>query len=319
MCAHISRLGAVGIGVEASAGTAVTPTHWVQVSGAPSVNDKYEYQNIETARGRVEKSQNQKLMKAYGEGSIEMILDETVSVIPLGMILGSVASASAGGSNYTHTITVNNSNTAKTATIVLDRVQDTRTFTNAVVTGLDLKVSDGFAEMKVAFKSKASGTGAASESYTTVTNFSFSEMTAKFGADVSAATSASATPLSGVDLSIKRDAEVVFETGSTTPTKIAYKTLETSGNYSLLFESSTDRDKYLANTANAMILTFTSGASVITITLPKVMLSNWSPSNSLDDIVSQTADFSAHYDSTTTYSISATVTNTTASYTNLTA
>lgn len=55
---HIQRLGAVGIGVEAVAGTAVTPTHWIEFEGSPKLQDKYEYQNVESGRGRVEKSSN---------------------------------------------------------------------------------------------------------------------------------------------------------------------------------------------------------------------------------------------------------------------
>lgn len=319
MTAHISRLGAVGIGVEASAGTAVTPTHWLQFTKGPTVTDKYEYENIKTARGRVEASQDQKLMKTYGEGNIEVILDDITSVIPFGMILGSVASASASGSLYDHTITVNNSNTPKTATLVFDRVQDTRTFTNAVIEKLDIKVSDGFAEMTIAIKSRESATGTATESYSTVANFNFKDLSVKFGTDTAAAATATATPLSGVDLSIKRDVAMTYQTGQNYPQNFSYNTLEVTGNYSLLFTETATRDKYLNNTANAMILTFTNGNNSVKITLPKVLIKNWEADNSLDDTVVQTADFEAHYDTTALTSISAVIRNGTASYTNLTA
>jgi len=316
---HISRLGALGIGVEATAGTAVAATHWLQFTKGPTLTDKYEYENIKTARGRVEASQGQKLMKTYGEGNIEVILDDVTSVIPFGMILGSVASATAAGNLYDHTITVNNSNTPKTATVIFDRVQDTRQFANAVIEKLDIKVSDGFAEMTMALKSRESGTGSASESYATVANFNFKDLSVKFGVDVAAATSASPTPLSGLDLSIKRDVAMVYQTGQNYPQNFSYNTLEVTGNYSLLFDGVTDRDKYLANTANAMILTFTNGNNSVKITLPKVLIKNWDASNDIDKEVSQTADFEAHYDSTALTSISAVIRNATESYTNLTA
>lgn len=316
--AHIQRRGGVGIGLEAVAGTPVTPTHWLQVEGNPTINDKFEFANIESARGRVEKSQGQKLMKKKGEGAVEMILDEIACVLPLAMILGSGVSASAGGGLYTHTLTIANSNTPKTGTIVLDRITDVRKFAGAVATGIELKVSDGFAMLKMDFVSNESATGTASESYSTVTNFSFKELSAKFGTDTSAANAASATPLSGVDLAIKREAEVIYQSGSNSPAKIAHKTLETSGNYSLLFEATTDRDKYLNETANAMILTFTDvDGNIIKITLPKVLINNWESSNAINDIVTQTADFIAHYDATATESIRIVVTNDVASYTNL--
>ena len=318
--AHIQRRGGVGIGVEASGtpGTAVSPAYWLQVAGDPTINDKFEFENIETARGRVEKSQGQKVMKKKGEGSIELIMDEIVSPILFGLILGSNVDASAGGGLHTHTSTINNTNTPKTATLVLDRVVDVRQFTYTVLTGLELNVGDGFATMKLDFVSKESASGTASESYSTVTNFSFKELTAKFGTDVSAANSASATPLSGVKLSIKREAEPIYQSGSTTPNKFVYKTLETSGNYSLLFESVTDRDKYLNETANAMILTFTDvDGNIVKITLSRVLINNWEPNNSLNDIVAQTAEFIAHYDATQTESIRVVVTNDVASYTNL--
>lgn len=317
--AHIERLGAVGIGVEAVAGTAVTPTHWLQFASAPTLNDKYEYENITPARGRVEASQGQKLMKIYGEGNVEVILDDITSVIPFGLILGSVASASAGGGLYDHTITTNNTNTAKTATLVFDRVTDTRTFPNGILEQLDIKVSDGFAMMSMAFKSRESATGSAAESYTTVANFNFKDLAVQFGVDVAAATAASPTPLSGIDLSIKREVSMAFQTGQNYPQALSYKTLQVTGNYSLLFGATTDRDKYLANTANAMILTFTNGSNSVKITLPRVLISAWEPSNDLEDIVIQTADFSAHYDTTATKAISAVIRNTVSSYLNLSA
>jgi len=317
--AHNQRLGCVGIGVEATSGTAVTPTHWLQLSSAPSLSDKYEYQNVETARGRVEKSQTQKLMKTFGEGNLEVLLDDTFSVIPFGMILGSVVSATAGGSLYDHTITINNTNTAESATVVVDRVTDVRTFPYSVVEELSIKVSDSFATLSMALKSKESATGSATESYTTLNQFNFKELAVQFGATTASAATATATPLSGVDLTITRGVEPVFQTGANSPTKLVYKTLEVSGNYSLLFEATTDRDKYLANTANAMILTFTNGSNSVKITLPKVLISNWTPSNDLEDIVSQTADFQAHYDTSAGESIRAVIRNTTSSYLNLSA
>jgi hypothetical protein len=94
--------------------------------------------------------------------------------------------------------------------------------------------------------------------------------------------------------------------------------MEVSGNYSLLFESVTERDKYLANTSNAMILTFTdSDSNEVEITLPNVKLSNWEPSNDIDEIVTQTADFTGHYDSSEGSSVAVAITNETESYTNL--
>lgn len=316
--AHIQRRGSVGIGLEATPGTLVAPTHWLQVAAAPTVTDKFDFENIETARGRVEKTQGQKLMKKKAEGSLEVILDETSCVIPFAMILGAGSSASAGGGLYAHTITTGNTNVPKTASLVIDRVTDIRSFAYGVLTNLELKVSDGFAMLKMDFVSKESATGSASPSYSTVTNFSFKEMTAKFGTDVTAANAASATPLSGADLAIKREAEVIYQSGSNSPAKISYKTLEVSGNYSLLFEATTDRDKYLNETANTLILTFTDvDGNIVKITLGKINVSNWEPSNALDDIVTQTADFTAHYDATQTEAVRVVVTNDTASYTNL--
>jgi len=314
---HIQRLGALGLGVEAVAGTAVTPTHWVQFSNAPKVNDKFDYQDITTARGRVEKSQDHKLMKTSGEGKFACILDEDFVVLPFGLTLGTVASASAGGGFYEHTITIKNDNTPKTATCIIDRVQDIRKFTNCVIENLSLKVGDSFVEMDIDFKSKASATGTASESYNEVTRYTFKEMSAQFGADVTAAELESATPLSGMDLKIKRTVEMTYQTGSNDPAKINHGVLETSGNYSLLFDSTTERDKYLADTMQAVILKFTDATgNFVKITIPKVKLNNWDPSNDMDKIVSQSSDFGAHYDATTGESIRVVVKNKIASYLN---
>jgi len=315
---HNQRRGAVGIGVEATPGTSVTPTDWLQLSTAPNLKDMVEYENIETARGRIEKSQGQKAMKKFGEGNLEVLLDAESAAIPLGLILGSTVSASAGASLYDHTSTIENTNTAKSATIVMDRVTDVRTFPYGVISELSIKVSDSFATLTMTFSSKKSATGTATDTYDEVVCMTFENLEAQFGTTVANAGSASATPLSGLDLTITRDVEKIFQSGDVEPTSLVYKTLSVAGNYSLLFDAVTNRDKYLNNTQNAGIFTFTdSSDKYIKITIPNLRIANWEASNDLDEIVTQTADFSGHYDYTQAEGIRAVVRNATASYTNL--
>lgn len=315
--AHTQRLGALGIGVEAVAGTPVAPTHWLQPISAPTINDKKEYINIDSARGQIESTRGQILAKSYCDGDIEVNIDEVTAPIFFGLVLGTTNSASAGAGRYNHVSTVNNTNTAKTATITLDRVVDQRRFPNAVIDQLQIQVADGFATLKASFKAKLSATSSGSASYTTVTNYTFKDLVVKFGSTLAAATAASATPLSTVDLTIKRNSEMIHQSGSTDPTKIVYTGLEVNGSYSLLFEDTADRDKYLNMTDNAIVLEFTDGTSAIKVYLPKVNINNWEPSNDIDSPVSQTADFTAHYDATTAAQIYTSVNNTVASYTNL--
>ena len=318
MSVHIQRRGAVGIGVEATSGTAVVPTQWLQVSSAPSLNDKVEYENIETARGRVEKSQGQKAMKKYAEGSIEILADAESAAIPFGLILGSTVSTTAAGGLYDHTSTIEVTNTAKSATIIEDRVQDVRSFANSVLQEVSIKVSDSFATLSMTFASKLSATGTATDTYDETVCMTFESLSAKFGTTVSNADSASATPLSGLDITITREVEKIFQSGSVEPTAFAYKTLSVGGNYSLLFDAVTDRDKYLDDTQNAGIFTFTDADDkYIKITIPNLRIANWEPSNDLDEIVSQTADFNGHYDDTQAEGVRVVTRNGTASYTNL--
>lgn len=314
--AHSQRLGALGIGVEAIAGTYTAPTHWLQLAAAPTIKDLNEYENIETARGRIEKTQGQKLMREGSEGSLELHLDETVAPIPFGLVLGSLSSASAGGSLYDHTITINNTNTAKTASLTIDRVADVRQYPNSVLSQLNVSLSDGFVSLKLDFKGGKGATGTASDSYVEETNFAFHEMTAQFGATVSAAAAAAATPLSGFEMTVAREASPVYQSGSTEPVKIPQGPMEFSGNYSLLFEDTTEHEKYLNNTANAGVFTFTNGDNYIKITLPKINISNWEADNELDDIVTQTAEYGAHYDSIEGEGMRVVVRNATESYAN---
>lgn len=146
----------------------------------------------------------------------------------------------------------------------------------------------------------------------------FENLEAKFGTTVAAALSATATPLSGLDLTITRDVEKIFQSGDVEPNDFVYKTLGVSGNYSLLFDSTANRDKYLNDTKNAAIFTFTDADSkYIKITIPNLRIANWTPSNDLDEIVSQTADFNGHYDSTQAEGIRVVVRNATEDVTNL--
>lgn len=315
---HIQKLGHFGIGIEATAGTLVSPTYWLQLSDDPSVKDNYEYKNIETSRGRVETSQGQKIMRKSGEGDVQVHVDEEAAPLFIGLMLGSTVSASAGSGVYEHTITTANTNQAKTASLYLDRVVDQLKFPCSVLSELAIGVSEDFATFDLSFVSYPSASSTAeTPAYTEETHFAFHEMAVRFGADVAAAEAAEPTPLSEFELTLTREASPVFESNSSVARKIPRLGFTMEGTYSLVFKDTTQLNKYLNNTKNAMVVTFSTGNKFIKLILSNVLLSNHEPDNALDDLVVEEAEFGAHYDSTEGEGMRAVVRNNTASYTNL--
>lgn len=109
----------VEIAIEASAGTPVAPTKWLQWDSFnfQAVSEKELFQS---ARGIRNKISNSKITRLYGKGAIEFApTPETLPYI-LALAMGSISTAAHSGESavYDHTATINNTNgSMKTATI----------------------------------------------------------------------------------------------------------------------------------------------------------------------------------------------------------
>lgn len=313
----------VGIGIEATAGTPVAATDYFKWDSfsMQGMSDKIM---LDSARGIRNKASNSIINKKYGKGALEF--SPTVDSLPyaLSLALGSRSTAAHSGETtvYDHTYTIQNDNASmKTATVLVKQggVQTER-YANVVADTLDLTIDKDFAKCKLGLISAFPDTGTITSSYTQDTLFSRNQMTAKFGTSLTAAASASATPLVNFALNLNNNVqfEDAFLSGSNLPVAGGFISgpLEMKGSYSLQFADTTELAKYQANTTNALIVTLT-GASIgvvpssetITIKLGKLVLTKEPLEYTIDGVVHLKQEFTVQYDATDK-EVTAIVTNT---------
>lgn len=322
MAQKTARMGELGVGIETggSEGTAVDPTRAIPYTSPVGLQDKQEKVIEDSARGRRENPVQAVTVKKWAEGSVETDLDVENSIYFLAMMLGTVSSATDAdgtGNAYNHTITVKSSITPKTATLVYDRGQDKRQFTYAVVESIDISVEEGLAKLTASIKSKASAASTKTIPADEVeTLMAFKDYSAKFGADVSAAQSASATSLVSLNLHIEADVYLQFRSGSDEPSAIVVGGIRINGDYTVDFGSDTERDKFLNDTVNALIVDFlgetidTGSQEEIKITLPRIRIKEEEISaGGLDEPYTVTQTFDAEFDTSEAYMAQIIVTN----------
>ncbi len=323
----------VGLGIEATAGTAVNASIYVPYN---SCNFKavYEHLNDEAGRGVREKSWGTAIGKYRGEGDIETNVDAENSVYFFYPALGVISSTKASGETvvYTHTITRKASNPPKTVTIVDYDGQGTRKYTYGTINKLDFKVADGLATISASLLAKAPVSGTGTRTVTTNRVLSFKDVSVKLGSSntsssvaLTNAIAATASPVRAFNLSINNNAEALYCSGTGSPYVIALGEFEITGDWTAFYEGTVDRSYYetlkrSSKTYTAMYVSMT-GNSIgtaetqeIDIKLYNINLTDWGLDKSLNGFVTENPKFTAVYDSTNAKSIQVEITNQTASY-----
>jgi hypothetical protein len=302
---------AVGLGIEsyAAPGTAVAETVFVPWLDY-SIQAVAEKAMFAAARGLRNMTSNSMIKRKYAQGSISFVPNVKIMPYFLSLALGGVSSSTINDSAYTHTFTVNNDNaTPRTATVTTEEGSiQTAQYLNAVCNTLGLEVSDEYAKCTAELIAQFPGTDTISESYSSETEFAYHQYTAKFGASLSAAAGAAATPLKSFQLSINNNVmlDEAFLSGSNEIADggLVNGKLEITGSYSLHFADTTELAKYKANTKNALIVTFegaligSSSKETMQFKLGRLVLTKPPVEYSVDGLVTLSQEFTVEYDAT---------------------
>ena len=314
----MGRLGGpqneVGIGIEsyAAPGVAVAEAAFIKWMDL-SIQGISEKGFLKSARGLREENIDSFIRRKFSRGTIKFVPNATNMPFFLSLALGSVATATnadASGNVYDHTFTVNQTNaTPRTATVTIKQGgTQTQQFLNCVVDKLSLSIQDGYPECTVEIIGQYPGSDTMSPSYSQETHPTYATTTAKFGTSLTAALAASATPLKSFQLEIANnfllDDAFLFGSNGITAGNLTAGRLSVSGSYSLPFSSTTELDKYLANTKNAIALSMT-GASIgtaeteeILIKIGRAILTKEPVTYPLDGIDMLEQEFQAEYEAT---------------------
>lgn len=302
---------AIGLGIEsyAAPGVAVAETvfiPWLDFSMQGIAEKSF----FTAARGLRINNSDSYIRRKYAQGSLGVVPNVKNMPYLLSLALGGVSSSGVSDSAYTHTFTVNNTAaTPRTATLTVEEggIQTVQ-YLNTVVNVLDFEVSDDFARATVELIGQFPGTDTISESFSKETEFAYHQYTAKFGTSLSNAAGNSATPLKAFKLNINNNVQLdeAFLSGSNeiTDGNLVNGRLQVTGSYTLHFENTTELNKYLANTKNALIVTFegaligSSSKETIQFKLGRIVLTSAPVQYETDGLLTLTQEFEVEYDAT---------------------
>jgi len=315
----IGRQINVGIGKEATRGTAVAPDYTLKLT-AIDFDDKLEAVTTEQGVGVIEDATGQEIVKTWGEGNLEgRVYDRSFGLILLSA-LGSLASVETADTGvYAHTFSVEQGVQHQSLTIdIKSGGNEQSAFANAMINSLEISAPVNEAvKFNASLMSKVSATSTESHAYITENGFLSKDTEVYFADDKAGLGGATAIKIKNLSLSINKNLESDEVLGEATPQDFNNKQFTIEGSIELTYDDATYKNLAIAGTQKAMRIEMidtatTIGASSnpkIVIDLAKVMFSEYSRSNDLDGIVTQSLNFKAFYSLDDSEMIEAVITN----------
>lgn len=322
MTKFVGRRGKLALAIEDSRGVpSSTDSDYFFVPVATmSFKDTIEEAREDQGMGVIADSDSKFVTMTMGEGEVEAQLYSNALGVVLTGVLGAVPSSSGGGSPYTHTYTLSNSNQHKSLSLYWADPDRTDMFKLGVVDSFKVSVEpSGIVNYTVGFKSKTA------DEWTTITSdytdlgtkFLHQHAAVKLASDTSGLSAATALSVKNLELNINKNAMFDSVIGTVEPEDVLNQQLSVEGSLELNLEDDTFRDYMLNGTYRAMsIVLNASSNAILTLEFPRVDFSEWEPDYTLNEIAKQKINFKANYDAANAVDIisTATLVNTTSSY-----
>ena len=307
----------VGLVAESTWGTPVTVTRWYEFLSESLDYDKQVKQGMGLRVGsRVARSGRRVVVTTQPKGDIELELCSKGMGLLFQVATGTAAHTLVSGSTYQQLYTLSTASVAPSVTIQKGVVEvggtvDPYTYAGMSCTGFEINCPKGdIAKAKFSFagKSLATATGYASPSYpaSPVNLFHFAQGAITVGGAVVAPTTtvmaSGGTAVANVrDFSLKVDNGLAIDRfnlgGAGLAAQPTYGLRTITGNMTIEYDSTTIRDAYLADTALAATLTFTTSGALSTgfeqfqIVLPEIRLDGDIPNANGNDLITLNVPF----------------------------
>lgn len=321
----IDRLTNVGIAKESTRGTAATPTLWMPHQEV-SVQDRVENVIDNSGIGRIESGFAADIMSQWAEGSVSgNIYSKSVGFL-LYNALGAVSSADNADTDATvkdHTFTIGNTNSHQSLTLTVQDANEKLAYANAMLTSLEFTAElNQFVRYNASFLAKASATSSATAAYTDDARFRAQDVTVKMADATSGLGDATAIKLRSATITLNMNAEMDFALGSVDINDIHNKQFGVTVSLEALYRDNTWVELMRNGTQKAMSIAFvntgvTIGDSAnpsLTFTFEPGTFSPRELSGGLDDLKTETLEFTGLYSLANSKMLSAVLTNTQASY-----
>lgn len=304
MAKFIGRLVQLGLAKESVRGAGASPDIWLPYSSC-SVAVRVDEARIGGALGSLADSEEKLVVEKYAEGEVSgEVRSQSIGYL-LYALLGSVSTSGSGP--YTHSFSLDESNQHQSLALTIkegDLV--TEMYKLAVLNSLGISVElGGLVNFTAGFIAKAPVTTSQTPSYTTEYKFSKKHVKIRVASDLSGLDSASDLDIKSLNINFAKNAERDSALGTVQPVDILNKTFSVEGTVNLNYEDNTWRDYMTDGSVKALRITIENtdvdlGGGVyprLKFEFPKVDFSGWEIDRSLEEIVKQTINFKANYDS----------------------
>lgn len=310
MSKFVSRLGQLGVAIEATRGTPVAPTFWIPWAEM-SFFDRVETAREEQGQGKIADSDSMYVTVKMGEGEVNsQLYDKAMGVILTGLV--GAAPSTAGSNPYTHTYTLSNTNQHKSLSLYWKDSDRSDMFPMSMISNYQLSVEPaGLVNHTVGFMSKASRDWSSQTPvYTSLgAKWLHQHVAVKLAANVGAIAAASPISVKSLELNINKNTVFDNVVGTVEPEDILNQQFTVEGSMTLNLESDTYKDLMTGNTYRAMEIKLNGGtSSILTFQFPRVDFTEWEPDYSLNEIAKQTIQFKANYDQANALDIISTLT-----------
>lgn len=320
----------LGVARESTRGTAEIPAAWVPGRTPTGVRAMVEKTQIRETKGSGINSQGSTVVQKRSEGDLEFNLRNGSIVYFLLSLLGKITTASNGTGAYDHTIEVLTGNAQyPTITIALaQNGQQDYEYEQVLVNSIELRTPvDDLINATVGFIGTKEATHADYTPSFSSDDYFFRHYDAdiKIAANVAGLAAADALKVKEFALSINNSGRVNQNVSELNPGDVLALILEITGSMKIDYNGETHHDIYTNNTSKAMSITLkrtdididTGAGTVnpsITITLPNITYTGYTPDRPIDDIVSEDIEFMAHFDDSESEAIKVVVQNEVSSY-----
>lgn len=320
----------LGVARETVRGTPETPSQWIPGRTPTGVRQIVEKAPIRETRGTGIGSQGSVVVQKRAEGDLEFnVRNNSIGMLFLSL-LGTVNTSAAGTGAYSHVFTVQTGNPQfPVLTLGLSQLgQQDYEYTRCLVTSLEIRTPvNDLVNATVSFVGASEATHA---DYTpafvsTDHYFRHYDVTIKLASNVAGIAGASALKVKEFSLAIVNNGRVNQNVSELNPGDVLAVLHEITGSLRIDYQDETFHDLYADGSYRALQISMVrtdididSGGGTqnptVTILLPKVSFESRDTDRPIDDIVSDTLEFTAHYDETETKAIQVTVVNNIANY-----
>lgn len=326
MANFIGRRVAVGIGQEATRGTAVAPTFWFRHLSLDFAKKTKTIQNT-SAMNRMESVNDSALVQEWGEGKLEGKVGDLGVGYLLSNIFGAIPTSAVKAAEttvYNHTFAIGQTNTPPTLTIARVDANSDRRHTYGTLKALELTANAGdWVKVSGDIITDKGTTATDTVAFVAENEFTSKHITVKLAANAGGIAAALPIKASNLKIKIDRKAEPYMAFNNTNPADYFVGAYTITGEVTLTYDDVTYENLHYNNTiqylqvaiANTDVTIGTASNPTLVFNAPQARIEDWSMSNDLDKVIEQTLGFQMEFSVASAMALQAVLTNTKTNYT----